>query len=115
MSRSGFSGEPRRLIERAAEFLPEGAVMPREQAQSLIERVAKMSKADDVTVNINSGYQADVRFAANQMSTAGGVVNAQVAIQSTFGKKHAVAVTNDLTDDSLRQTVAKSETLAKLS
>ena len=115
MSRHGFSGSPRRLIERAAEFLPEGAVMPRDQAQALIDKVVKMSKADDITVNVNSGYQADVRFAANQMSTAGGVVNGQVAIQSTFGKKHAVAVTNDLSDDSLRRTVDKSEALAKLS
>jgi len=116
MSRSGtFSGSPARLIERAAEFMPEGAVMPREQAQALIEKVVKMSKADEITVNLNSGYQADVRFAANQMSTSGGVVNGQVAIQSAFGKKHAAAVTNDFSDDSLRRTVAQSEALAKLS
>ncbi len=54
-----------------------------------------MSKADEVTVNVNSGYQADVRFAANQMSTSGGVVNGTVAINSAFGPKHAAAVTND--------------------
>jgi len=68
-----------------------------------------------VSVNINSGYQADLRFAANQVSTAGGVINAQVGIQSTFGKRHAAAVTNDLSDDSLQRAVAQSETLAKLS
>jgi predicted Zn-dependent protease len=95
--------------------MPEGAVMPREMAQSLIEKIVKMSKADEISVNVNSGYQADVRFAANQMSTAGGVVNGQVAVQSTFGKKHAVATTNDLSDDSLRRTVEQSETLARLS
>jgi predicted Zn-dependent protease len=116
MSRSAtFSGSPMRLIERAAEFMPEGAVMPRDQAQALIEKVVKMSKADEITVNLNSGYQADVRFAANQMSTSGGVVNGQVAIQSAFGKKHAAAVTNDFSDDSLRRTIAQSEALAKLS
>ena len=116
MSPSDFSRQPpRRLIERAAALMPEGAVMPRDQAQALIEKVVKMSKADEVFLNINSGYQSDVRFAANQMSTAGGVVNAQVGIQSTFGKKHAVAVTNDLSDESLRRTVERSEALAKLS
>jgi predicted Zn-dependent protease len=66
-------------------------------------------------VNINSGYQADLRFAANQMSTAGGVVNSQLVVNSTIGKKHAAVVTNDLSDDSLRRTVEQSEALAKLS
>jgi predicted Zn-dependent protease len=116
MSRSGDSrGEPKRLLERAAALMPEGAVMPREQAQAIIEKVVKMSKADEVSMNINSGYQADIRFAANQMSTSGGVVNAQIGIQSTIGKKHAVAVTNDLSDESLRRAVEQSETLARLS
>src|SRR3954463_11747973 len=107
-------GARMRLLDKAAAAMPEGAVMTREQAQAIIEKVVKMSKADDVTVNINSGYQADVRFAANQMSTSGGVVNAQVAIQSAFGKKHAAAVTNDLSDEALRRTVEQSESLAKL-
>lgn len=99
----------------AALAMPEGAVMGREQAQALMAKIVKMSKADEIGVNINSGYQADVRFAANQMSTAGGVVNSTVGVQSTYGKKHAVAVTNDLSDDSLRRTVEQSEALAKLS
>ena len=116
MSRTAYSSrEPKRLLERAAALIPEGAVMPREQAQSLIEKVVKMSKADEISVNVNSGYQADVRFAANQMSTAAGVVNGTVTVQSTIGKKHAAAVTNDLSDESLRRTVDQSEALAKLS
>jgi predicted Zn-dependent protease len=116
MSRSGnYRGEPKRLLKGTAAYIPDGAVMPREQAQALIEKVVKMSKADEISVNVNSGYQADVRFAANQMSTSGGVVNGQVAIQSTFGKKHAAAVTNDLSDESLRRAVTQSEALAKLS
>lgn len=116
MSRSAhWRGEPKRLLEKAASYMPEGAIMAREQAQAVIEKVVKMSKADEVSVNINSGYQADLRFAANQMSTSGGVINSQIAVQSAFGKKHAVAVTNDLSDDSLRRAVEQSETLAKLS
>jgi len=115
MSRNDFSREPRRLLERAEASIPEAAVMPREMAQSLIEKVTKMSKADDIQVNVNSGYQADVRFAANQMSTSGGVVNGTISVTSTFGKKHATAVTNDVTDDALQRTVTQSESLAKLS
>src|SRR6186997_3682638 len=115
MSRFEFSREPRRLIENAEGLVPENAVMPRDMAQSLIEKVTKLSKADDVQVNLNSGYQADLRFAANQVSTAGGVVNGTVAVTSTFGKKHATTVTNDVSDEALARTVEQSESLAKLS
>ena len=120
MSFTDFSSrsEPRRLIERremGKPIVPDSAVMPREMAQALVEKVVKMSKADDVQVNVNSGYQADLRFAANQVSTSGGVVNGQVAVTSTFGKKHATTVTNDLADDALRRAVEKAESLAKLS
>ncbi len=108
--------EPKRLLETAAAAaMPEGAVMTREQAQAIVEKVVKMSKADEISVSVNGGYQADVRFAANQMSTSGGVVNAGLVVQSTFGKKHAAAVTNDLSDESLRRAVDESEALAKLS
>ena len=115
MMASEFSARPKSLFDDRAEFMPAGAVMTREQSQALIEKVVKMSKADEIIVNLNSGYQADVRFAANQMSTAGGVVDGTIGIQSAFGKKHAAAVTNDFSDDSLRRTVEQSEALAKLS
>ena len=115
MTRSAFSPRPRSLFERAAEFMPEGAVMTREASQALVEKIVKMSKADGISVSVDSGYQANIRFAANQMSTAGGVKNSQIGIESTFGKKHGVATTNDLSDESLRRAVAQSETLARLS
>jgi predicted Zn-dependent protease len=96
-------------------MLPEGAVMTREQAAEVIDKVKKLSKADEVIVNVGGGYQADVRFAANQMSTAGGVWNQQISVTSVIGKKHATAVTNDLSDDSLKRVVEQAETLTKLS
>ncbi len=115
MSRDNSRGEPKRLLENAKALIPAGAVMTREQAQALVQKIAAMSKADVISVSVNSTYQADVRFAANQMSTAGGVVDSQVGIESTFGNKHAVATTNDLSDASLLRTVQQSEALAKLS
>ncbi len=108
-------GEPVRLLDANRSLMPEGAVMTREQSQALIEKVVRMSKADEVAVSVGSGYQADLRFAANQMATSGGVTNAQVVVNSTIGKKHAVVVTNDLSDESLRRAVEESEELAKLS
>ena len=115
MSRANYRrGEPRRLID-ASPVLPEGAVMTREQAAEIMEKVKKLSKADEVIASVGGGYQADVRFAANQMSTAGGVWNSQLVVTSVIGQKHATAVTNDLSDDSLKRVVEQAESLAKLS
>ncbi len=107
-------GEPRRLIGSES-AMPAGAIMTREQAEEIVQKVVKFSKSDEISVNLNSNYQTDVRFAANQMSTAGGVMTGGIGVQSTIGKKHAVATTNDLSDDSLRAVVARAEALARLS
>lgn len=89
-------------------------VLSREQAQALVDRVLKISKADAVQVNVGGGYTANIRFADNRISTAGGVSTANVAIQSSFGPKHAVTQTNDLSDEGLTRAVQQSEALARL-
>jgi predicted Zn-dependent protease len=88
--------------------------MTRDQAEALIQRVIKMSKADGIQVNIGGGYNANVRFADNRISTAGGISTANVSVQSSFGPKHAVATTNDFSDEGLGAAVHQSEALAKL-
>ncbi|HEX4681062.1 MAG TPA: TldD/PmbA family protein [Gemmatimonadaceae bacterium] len=89
-------------------------VMTREQAQQLVERAIKLSKAESVQVNLGGGYAANVRFADNRISTAGGVSTANLGIQSVFGAKHAVVSTNDFSDAGLERAVRQSEALAKL-
>jgi predicted Zn-dependent protease len=89
-------------------------VMTREQAQNLVEKVVKMSKADAIQVNVGGGYAANIRFADNRISTAGGVTTANLNVQSSFGPKHAVVATNDFTDAGLERAVRESEALAKL-
>jgi predicted Zn-dependent protease len=105
---------PRRLINRDGAAVPNGAVLSRQEAQNLVERISKMSKAESIDVQIGGGYTANVRFADNQMSTAGGVIDFQIGVQSWFGPKHAVVTTNETTDEALRAAVEKSERLAKL-
>jgi predicted Zn-dependent protease len=103
---------PKRLFELSN--VPDGAVLSRDESKSLIERIVKMSKAESIQVNIGGGYSANVRFADNQMSTAGGITNFTVVIQSSFGKKHAVVTINDISDAALQRAVKQSEDLAKL-
>jgi predicted Zn-dependent protease len=103
---------PKRLFERTE--VPDGAVLSRNESKSLIDRVVKMSKAESVQVNVGGGYSANVRFADNQMSTAGGITDYTVVIQSSFGKKHSVVTINDVSDEALQRAVKQSEDLAKL-
>jgi predicted Zn-dependent protease len=93
----------------------DGDIISREQSQKLIEQVVKMSTADAISVNVSSGVTNNIRFAANQVSTAGSVADATVAITSAFGAKRATVQTNNLSEEALRATVRQSEALAKLS
>lgn len=111
---SGGLGSPRRLAPRDGAAIPPNAVLTRDEAQSLIGRVLRMSKADTVKVTVNGGYTANVRFADNQMSTAGSAVDLNIQVESAFGNRHAVVVTNDTGDEALRRTVEQSERLARL-
>jgi predicted Zn-dependent protease len=104
----------KRLINSDGAAVPNGAVLSRQEAQNLVERITKMSKAEGIDVQVGGGYNANVRFADNQMSTAGGVIDFQIGVQSWFGPKHAVVTTNETTDEALRAAVEKSERLAKL-
>ncbi|MDO8501161.1 MAG: TldD/PmbA family protein [Gemmatimonadaceae bacterium] len=103
---------PKRLIPIVA---AEGDILSREESQALIERVVKMSSADSISVNVSSGITNNIRFAANQVSTAGSIADANVAVTSSFGPKRATVVTNNLTDEALRAAVKQSEALARLS
>jgi predicted Zn-dependent protease len=89
-------------------------VMTRDDARALIERVVKLSKADEIQVDVSSGHQTNVRFADNRITTSGGVHDLTIGVYSAFGPKHAVASTNDVSDAGLERAVRQSEALARL-
>jgi len=105
---------PKRLADDDGTPAPNDAILSREDAQALITRVVKMSTADGIDVQVGGGFQANVRFADNQMSTAGGVTDFNVVVQSWFGPRHAIVTTNEITDEALKTAVEKSEKLARL-
>ncbi|MBK8061179.1 MAG: hypothetical protein IPK33_25790 [Gemmatimonadetes bacterium] len=80
MRRNNFSEvvtAPARLYDRDGTMLQNDAaneaIVDRSDAQALIKRIKKFSKAEAVEVRIFGGNVTNVRFADNQMSTAGGV------------------------------------------
>ena len=91
-----------------------GGVITREDAEALVARVVQRSTADAVSVSVQSGRETNLRFADNQISTAGSTTNTTVRVQSVYGKRRASVVTNDLSDAGLQQAVAQSEAIARL-
>jgi predicted Zn-dependent protease len=103
---------------RGGETLEEAAseaLLTREEAQAIVEKAVAMSSADQMQISVGSGYTGNTRFAANQMSTAGAVTDVVLGIESSFGPKHAVVTSNDLSDEGLRRAVEQSEALARIS
>lgn len=91
-----------------------GDMMSRSEAQAFLERIVKLSRADTITANLNGGYTGNIRFAANRVSTSGGVSNSQLVVQSGYGPKHAVVTTSDFTAEGVERAVRQSEAIARL-
>ena len=88
--------------------------MTRDEARALIDRAVKLSKADEIQVNLSSGDEKNVRFADNRITTSGSSSDTSVRVYSAFGRKHAVATSNDLSAEGLERVVRQSEALARL-
>ena len=104
---------PRSLFA-AGSVLSPSDMMSRAEAQAFLERIVKLSKADTIGVQLGGGYTGNIRFAANRISTSGGVGNSQLAVQSGYGPKHAVVTTSDFSPAGVERAVRQSEAIAKL-
>ncbi len=104
---------PKSLFDTAP-AIPTSDFMTRDQAEAFVKKVVKLSKADSIAVNVSGGYNGNIRFAANRVSTSGGVSNSQLVVQSGYGPKHAVVTTGDFSDAGIERAVRQSEAIAKL-
>ena len=105
---------PRSLFAPASPVAA-AALLSREQAKALADRVLAMAKADETRVNISSDWGGNTRFAGGEITTSGEITDTTVTITSSVGKRRASATTNVLDDTSLRRTVDFAERLARLS
>ncbi|MFN2601853.1 MAG: TldD/PmbA family protein [Gemmatimonadaceae bacterium] len=108
-----MSRGPRSLFDRSSTAAA-AALLSRDAAKALADRVLALAKADETQVNILSGWSGNTRFAGGEITTSGEATDATIAVTSTIGKKRASVSTNVLEDDSLRRTVDLAERLAKL-
>ena len=66
-------------------------ILTREEAQALTQRVLGMSHAEECRVSVNSGLQANTRFADNGITTSGDSTNDALVVRSTFGHRVGTA------------------------
>src|SRR5687767_2581559 len=90
------------------------AILTREEARALTTRVLSFATAEQTRVTVASGWSGNTRFAASEITTAGGITDTDVTITSTIGRRRASASTNVLDDASLKRTVGLAERLARL-
>jgi predicted Zn-dependent protease len=104
---------PKSLFARGS-ALSAGEMLSRSEAQAFLERVVKLSKAETIGAQLGGGYQGNIRFAADRITTSGGVNNSQLGVQSGYGAKHAVVTTSDFSPAGIERAVRQSEAIAKL-
>lgn len=79
-----------------------------------MQKVLSYSKADECEVNLLGEQRGNLRYARNEVSTSGSLINQNLAVQSAFGKKVGVATVDEFDEASLEKVVRRSEELARL-
>ena len=89
-------------------------MLTHEQAGDTFDRIRKLSSADDVEVLFSGGRFSLTRFANNTIHQNVAEENHVVSLRTVFGQRTARATTNKFDDESLRQVVKSSESLARV-
>jgi len=84
------------------------------QAKAILDKVIKLSKADECVATLEGSVAGNIRYALNSVSTSGIVSNCELAVQVAFGKKVGTATINEFDDAALARVVKRAEDLAKL-
>ena len=84
------------------------------EAKALLKKVLSYSKADECEVNLLGETRGNLRYARNEVSTSGTLINQNLSVQSAFGKKVGVTTIDEFDDASLEKVVRRSEELARL-
>src|SRR2546425_12858886 len=89
-------------------------MLNQDQAADIFQKLRKYSTADEIEVLFSGGRFALTRFANNTIHQNVAEENYNVSVRTAFGGRTARAFTNKFDDESLRQVVRSSESLAKV-
>ena len=89
-------------------------ILTEAEAKTLLQKVLSYSKADECEVNLLGEERGNLRYARNEVSTSGALINQNLMVRSAFGKKVGVASIDEFDDASFEKVVRRSEELAQL-
>lgn len=89
-------------------------ILSEQEAKAILEKVVKLSKADECSAQLTGSVTGNIRYALNSVSTSGTVDDMQLAVQVAFGKRIGTATINEFDDASLEKVVRRAEELARL-
>jgi predicted Zn-dependent protease len=89
-------------------------ILSEQQAKAILDKVIKLSKADECSAQLTGSITGNIRYALNSVSTSGIVDDMQLGVQVAFGKRVGTATINEFDDVSLEKVVRRAEELARL-
>ncbi|AAK24788.1 TldD/PmbA family protein [Caulobacter vibrioides] len=89
-------------------------IMTEAEAKTILDKVLKLSTADECTAQLTGSIEGNIRFALNNVSTSGVVSDTNLGVSVAFGRRVGTASTNDFSDASLARAVKRAEELARL-
>jgi predicted Zn-dependent protease len=89
-------------------------MLSRDEARNLVDRIFKMSKSPEMSVNLRWQQECNTRFANNQITTAGFTSDLRLYISVTLGHKTGSTSTTEVSDEGLSRAVQHAEALAAL-
>lgn len=89
-------------------------ILSEDQALSIVEKVIKQSEAEGVFVSLNAGEESLSRYSENQMTQNISRTRLSLSVTSYFGKKSASSSTTDLDEAAIKETIQRSQELARI-
>lgn len=90
------------------------SIYTEKDAKAILDKVIKLSKADECTAELSGSIAGNIRFARNAVSTSGIVDDCDLSVEVAFGKRTGTATINAFDDASLEAVVRRAEELARL-
>ncbi|WP_259016144.1 TldD/PmbA family protein [Emticicia fluvialis] len=90
------------------------AILTKEEAKKIIDKVLAFSKADEMSVALTGRRTGNIRYARNTVSTSGESTDLSLAVTAVYGKRSGTSTINEFDDKSLEKTVRRAEEIAKL-
>ncbi|MHA4739234.1 TldD/PmbA family protein [Dyadobacter sp. MSC1_007] len=90
------------------------AILSKEEAKQIIDKVLAFSKAEETSVGISGDRKGNIRYARNSVSTSGETNDLSLSVTTDFGKKSGTSTINEFDDASLEKAVRRAEEIARL-